>query len=159
MSQEELATKKRALQQVRHQIARYGISAPVNLIMDEEDLMKDIRAIERELGIDQTPTIQERRATSAVPRYTPLPEPEPTFQRRIDNQQAIARQSDITHQMGLLNTYRRNLAHMRAQLKELGAYAPPYVRNGVAETQQEIANRKRILRDYGVTVDDLAGDE
>ena len=159
MSQEELTMKRRALQEIRLQLARYGIGAPVNLIIDEQDLAKDIRAIERELGIGQTPTIQERRSAPVPPRYEPQPEPEPVFQQRLAGQQSIARQADIDHQMNLLNIHRRNLAHLRAQMKELGAFTPPYVRNGIGSAQDEIANRKFILRSYGVTVDNLAGDE
>ena len=156
---DELSAKKRALQNTRLQLARYGISAPVNLIMDEEDLVREVRAIERELGIDQTPTLQERRAYTPPPRYETPAETPQHFQERMVGQQAKARQADIAHQMNLLNIHRRNLAHLRAQLKELGAFAPPYVRNGATDAQREIQSRKNILRDMGQQVDDLPGDE
>lgn len=162
MSHEELATKRRALQAVRLQLARFGISAPINLIMDEEDLVKDIRAIERELGIEQTPTIQERRASvPSTPRYQAQPEPEPVFQQRIAQQQTSARQADIQHQFTLLKTYRANMAHYRAQAKAFGGVdlAPPMTRNGMNEQRSGIQQCKENLRKLGQDVDDLPGDE
>lgn len=158
MSQDELKMKRRALNMIRLDIAKKGISADPYLRIEEEDLVAEIRAIERELGITQTPTLQERRATPA-PRYVAPPEPEPVFQERMVGMQTKARQEDIAHQMSLINIHRRNLAHLRAQMRELGAYAPPYVRNGVQSAIDEIANRKDILRSMGQSVDDLPGDE
>ena len=154
---EELAVKRRQHHIVRLKLAKFGMNAPVELIIEEEDLAKDVRAIERELGYEQTPTIRERHATPAPPRYV-APEPEPSFQERMVGQQQKARQDDIAHQMNLINIHRRNLAHLRTQLRELGAFAPPYVRNGVADAIAAIANRKGILRKMGQAVDDLPGD-
>ena len=157
--EQELAMKRRALGHIRLDLAKKGISADPYLKIEEEDLAKEVRAIERELGRDQTPTIQERRATPTPPRCQPAPEPEPVFQQRMVGQQMKARQDEIAHQMNLLNIHRRNLSHLRAQMKELGAFAPPYVRNGVGDAMKEIADRKRVLRDLGQQVDDLPGDE
>lgn len=162
MSQEELATKRRALNAVRLQLARFGISAPVNLIMDEEDLVKDIRAIEHELGISQTPTINERRASvPTAPRYQEPVTPEPVFQQRIAQQQSSARQADIQHQFTLLTTHRSNMAHYRAQAKAFGGIdlAPPMTRNGMNEQREGIARCKANIRQLGQPVDDLPGDE
>lgn len=159
MSQEELEMKKRVLCHIRLDLAKKGISADPYLRIEEEDLVAEIRAIERELGRDQTPTLQQRRAYVPPPRYEAPPVPEPIFQARMAGQQTKARQGDIEHQMNLLNIHRRNLGYLRAQLKELGAYAPPYMRNGVAEAQREIQNKKNVLRDMGQVVDDLPGDE
>ena len=155
--EQELRTKRRALGEIRLQLAKFGIGAPINLIIEEQDMAADVRAIERELGRDQTPTIHERRATPA-PRYVAPPEPEPRFQERMVGQQQRARQADIEHQMTLLNIHRRNLGHLRAQMKELGAFAPPYVRSEVGGRMDDIARIKGILRDMGQAVDDLPGD-
>lgn len=149
---QELETKRRALRAIRLQLARYGGTPPVNLVIDEEDLAQEVRAIERELGIAPTPTIQERRS----PRYA---EPEAVFQERIAGQQLRNRQDDIRHQSNLLTIHRRNLHHLRAQMRELGAFAPPYIRNGVAEQIDAVARIKGILRDMGQIVPDLPGDE
>ena len=163
MSQDELTTKKRALNAVRLQLARFGISAPVNLIMDEEDLVKDIRAIERELGITQTPTISERRASvPTTPRYQEPVTPEPVFQQRIAHQQSSARQADMQHQMGLLKIHRRNLAILREQARYHGGIAasPLPTQNSILDIKSDIARIKNALRDYyNVEVDDLPGDE
>lgn len=159
MLQEELQMKKRALHYIRIDLAMKGISADPYLRIEEENLCADIRAIERELGIAQTPTIPERRAQSAQPRYEAPPEPEPVFQQRMVGQQTKARQADIEHQMRLLDIHRRHLGHLRAQLRELGAYAPPYVRSGADEQMSAIARIKRILRDMCQAIDDLPGDE
>jgi hypothetical protein len=156
---EELRTKKRLHQQVRLKLAKFGMNAPPELMIEEEDLAADVRAIERELGADLTPTIHERRAYAPPPRYEAPVEPVQRFQERMVGHQMKARQADIEHQMNLLNIHRRNLGHLRAQLRELGAHAPPYVRNGVQDAMREIASRKAVLRDMGQAVDDLPGDE
>lgn len=156
---QELQTKKRALGHIRLDLAKRGISADPYLRMEEEDLIKDIHAIERELGITQTPTIQERRAYTPLPCYVAPPEPEPVFQQRMVGQERSMRQADIEHQMSLLNIHRRNLGHLRSQLRELGAHAPPYVRNGVLDAMGDISRIKTILRDMGQTIDALPGDE
>lgn len=157
--EQELTLKKRALQQTRLKMARYGINAPVEIIIEEEDLAKEVRGIELQLGAAPTPTIQERRATRVEPRYVPPQEPEPVFQERMRGKDVHDRQGDIAQQRDLLSIHRRTLAHLRAQMKELGAFAPPYVRNSVQDAMREIANRKGILRGMGQEVDDLPGDE
>lgn len=152
----ELKTKRRALRETRLQLARFGIGAPVHLIIQEQDLAKEVRAIERELGIEQTPTIRERGIGPPAPRYT-----EPDFQERMDTQQAKQRQKDIEHQLGLLGIHRRNLAHYQQQAKRFGGVdlAPPITRSGIEEGRGNIARIKDILRSYGIEVEDLAGDE
>lgn len=159
---QELRTKRRALQETRIQMSRYGIGAPVNLITDEKDLAADVRAIERQLGIEQTPTIQERRQSAPAPRYdVPTPTPEPVFRERIAGQQTAARQSDIEHQMKLLAIHRRNMAHYRDQARAFGsiALAPPMTRNGMDEQRDAISRIKQTLHGYGVEIEDLSGDE
>lgn len=161
MSYEELTMKRRALNMIRLDIAKKGISADPYLRIEEEDLVAEIRAIEHELGIAQTPTLQERRQRAAPARYVPPPVPEPVFRERIAGEQMNARQADITHQMGLLKIHRSNMAHYRAQARAFGGIdlAPPMTRNGMAEQRERIAQIKSTLRGYGVEIDDLAGDE
>lgn len=158
---QELKTKRRALGEIRIQLARYGISAPVNLIMDEQDLANDVRAIERELGAEQTPTIQQRRQSTPAPRYEPTPTPEPIYQARIAQRQTAARQSDIDHQMTLLKIHRSNMAHYRTQARQYGGInlAPPITRNSMNSEREEIQGIKNALRDMGVAIEDLPGDE
>lgn len=68
------------------------------------------------------------------------------------------RQADIDLQMSLLNIHRLNLAHLSAQLRDLGLYAAPHVRSEVALRVQAIARIKAVLRGMGQQVDDLPGD-
>jgi hypothetical protein len=160
MSREELRIKQRQLQVVREKLAKYGMNAPSDLVIEEEDLVNDVRGIQHELGLPLTPTVRERRAAALLPRYrVPEPEPPHVFQERMIGQEQKMRQADIEHQMGLLKIYRRNLAHYRGQMRELGAYAPPYVRNGMQDQVDHIARVKGILRGMGQDVQDLPGDE
>lgn len=150
---DELRTKRRALNAVRLQLARYGYEAPVHLTLEEEDLAKEVRAIERELSAEQTPTLQERRGGPPVP--------ETVFRERIAERQTKARQADIDHQMTLLTIHRRNLAFLREQARYHGgnAAAPLATQNGIQDARASIAGHKRSLREMGVEVDDLPGDE
>ena len=155
---EELKRKRTALHHAEMRLAGRGISADPWEIMQRDDLLGEVRSLEGRVGEARTPTPQEiRREYPPSPRYV-APEPELAFQQRMVGQQLKARQDDIAHQMTLLNIHRRNLGHLRAQLRELGAHAPPYVRNGVADATDEIAKRKGILREMGQAVDDLPGD-
>lgn len=156
--QELLATKRRLWHQFKMKEAMAGLYCDPSITIQREDIEKEIRAIEQQLGRTPTPTMREIRAQPVLPRYV-APEPEPVFRERMVGKQMSARQADIEHQMNLLNIHRRNLGHLRAQMKELGAFAPPYVRNGVQEAMKEIASRKSILRDMGQDVQDLPGDE
>lgn len=158
MSREELEIKRRQLHLVRLKLAKYGLNAPVEVTTEEEDLAKDVRAIERELGMPPTPTLQERRAQPA-PRYVEPVEPEPVFQQRMVGRETDDKRADIEHQRNLLSIHRRHLHHLRAQLRELGAYAPPYVRSEVGSRMDDIARIKGVLRGIGQAVDDLPGDE
>lgn len=157
---EELKTKKRALGEIRLQLARYGIGAPINLVLDEQDLVKEIRAIEQELGLSPTPTIRERRggSTGVARRYeAPAVDHERVTRERLTRQ----RQGDIDHQITLLGIHRRNMQHFRNQARAHGgvALAPLVTQNGIEEQRGAIARIKDILRGYGVEVEDLAGDE
>jgi hypothetical protein len=161
MSQEELRMKRRALNHIRLDLAKRGIFADPYLKIEEEDLVADIRALERELGMEQTPTIQERRATGQrEPRYQ-APTPEPAFQERVAGDRLRARQAEIVHQLNLLKIHRSNMAHYRAQARLYGGIdaAPAITRNSMAEQRGEIARIKASLRQLGADVDDLPGDE
>lgn len=153
---EQLRMKRRLHHEFEMKKAVGGMNTDPGIIIQAEDLAREIRSIELELGDSPSPTVQERRATP-LPRYI-QPEPAPAFQERMVGQQMKAKQDDIAHQMNLLNINRRNLGHLRAQMRELGAYAPPYVRNGVADAIGEIAKRKSVLRGMGQAVEDLEGD-
>lgn len=157
---EELRTKKRALGETRIQLARYGVSAPVNLILDEQDLAREVRTIEEELGETQTPTIRERRATPVEqPRYRPMP---PTDHERATGERlARQKQGDIDHQVTLLGIHRLNMQHLREQARAYGgvALAPLVTQNGVNEQREAISRIKATLRSYSVDVEDLAGDD
>lgn len=154
---EQRKMKRRILHELEMKKALYGVSAEPNIIIQAENLVREIRSIEIELGESPTPTTAERRATPVPPRQV---EPEPVFQERMTQKQMSARHADIEHQMTLLNIHRGNLGHLRAQMRELGAFAPPYVRNGVDEQRAAIVRIKGILRTtYGQTVEDLEGDE
>jgi hypothetical protein len=159
MSQEELAMKKRALNHIRLDLAKKGISADPYLRIEEEDLVAEIRAIEKELGRTPTPTLQERRATSVPPRYVEQEEPPQVFRERMVGQDMSDRRENITHQRNLLSLHRKHLGFAREQLRELGSHAPPYVRSGVQDRIHEIARIKGILRDMGQAVEDLPDDE
>ena len=155
---EQLTIKRRLVHEYRMKEARAGIYVDPSITIQREDLEKEIRSIERQLGGEPTPTVAERQRTPAPPRYV-APTPEPAFQERVAGEQLRQRQVDIEHQVKLLGIHRRNLGDLRAQLKDLGAYAPPYVRNSVGDAMQSIATIKRTLRDMGQDVADLPGDE
>ena len=154
---EQLTLKRTALHHAEMRVARYGMSADPYIIIERDDLLAEVRSLERRLGREQTPTPQEiRREYVPRPRYV---EPPQVFQERVVGEQIKQRQEEIAHQVKLLGIHRRNLGHVREQLKELGAYAPPYVRNSVHDAMASIASIKRTLRDMGQNVDDLPGDE
>jgi hypothetical protein len=155
---EQLKMKRRLYHEFRMKEARAGIYVDPSVTIQREDLEREIYSIERELGGAPMPTAAERQRTYAPPpaRYV---EPPQVFQERMVGEQVRQRQADIEHQVKLLGIHRRNLGHLRAQLKELGAYAPPYVRNSLGDAMQSIAGIKRTLRDMGQLVDDLPGDE
>ena len=155
--QDELRSAQKALYLTRLQLARYGINAPVHLIMEAEDLEQKVGQLQRALG--QTPT--EPRVLPNPPRreYTPPVEPPAQFQERMVGQQERDRQADIEHQAKLLSIHRRNLGVLRQQAKALGAHAPFYVQSQIMDARESIASIKDLLRSrYGQAVEDLAGD-
>jgi tetratricopeptide (TPR) repeat protein len=67
---------------------------------------------------------------------------------------------DTADRQQLLATHRRTLAHYLNQQAMLGpAYAPPALAHGIAEAREQIRQLKVALRDWGVAVEDLPGDE
>jgi hypothetical protein len=143
---EQLKMKRRLYHEFRMKEARAGIYVDPSITIQREDLEREIRSIERDLGGAPMPTATERQRTYAPPSPAYV-EPPQVFQERM-----------VGEQVKLLGIHRRNLGHLRAQLKELGAYAPPYVRSSVVDAQSSIASVKRTLRDMGQSVDDLPGD-
>jgi len=154
---ERLTFQKRLLNERLLQLAKAGIYADPSIKMAAEDLQKEIREMEAELGIDRPAPAPYRPA----PRYEAPPEPEPRFQERMVGQGQRMRQADIEHQMGLLKIHRGNMAHYRAQARAHGGVdlAPPMTRNGMREQRDAIARIKQALERLGQAVDDLPGDE
>src|SRR5262249_54333954 len=69
-------------------------------------------------------------------------------------------QEEINQHRKLLKAHRERLAHYLLQLANFGsAHAPPGVGNGIAEARDEIRHSKKILREWGVLVEDLPDDE
>lgn len=69
-------------------------------------------------------------------------------------------QEHIAAQRELLATYRRTLFHYMNQQAAVGeAYMSPAVSSGLREARDNIKRIKRVLRDWGQTVDDLPDDE
>lgn len=153
---ELLRAKRKELHVAEMQLARMGeLYAPVGMIIQRDDLKRECRALEQQLGI-------ERQAPAPyTPRYSPAPIPAEDFARQMAAQQERQRQQEAAHHMTLLTTYRRNLAHWRAQAKAYGGIdlAPPVTRHGMNEARQGIADAKRALERLGVAVDTLPGDE
>jgi len=67
---------------------------------------------------------------------------------------------DIASQQALLQSYRKTLDHYLQQKALFGsAYVPPHVTNGIDSAREDIARIKSILKDWGITVEDLPNDE
>lgn len=155
--EEQLRTLRRLQHEDRMTEARYGLSADPSLKIRIEDRAQEIAGIEAQLGIERP-----RPAPQSTPIYRRAdPVPEPAFRERITSRHTQQRQQEIEHHVSLLGIHRRNLAHYREQAKAYGgvALAPPVTRNGMSGERAQIARIKRILRDYGEDVADLAGDE
>lgn len=155
----QLTEQLRALRRLQHQdrlaLARAGFSADPSIVIRAEDRQKEIDQIEAQLGIEQPqPTPSPR------PTYSP-PIPRREFEAGIAQRQESERQRDINHQMTLLQTHRRNLAHWRAQAKDHGgiSLAPLITHNGMIAERDGIARTKAALAALGVAVEDLPGDE
>src|SRR5258706_4922495 len=72
----------------------------------------------------------------------------------------MSRSEDIAQQRNLLEIHRRTLAHYLNQLAIQGeAYAPPGVTHGIREARAEIRRIKKVLRNWGVPIDDHPNDE
>jgi len=66
---------------------------------------------------------------------------------------------DIAAQQALLQAHRQTLDLLLTQQAQLGAaYAPPAIANGIRAARGAVAQIKRTLRDWGVSVDDLPND-
>lgn len=71
----------------------------------------------------------------------------------------MARQEDIKHQQELLRIHRGTLAHYLEQQAAFGIpFTPPYVKNGINETRDNIKRIKGILRGWGISVEDKPDD-
>src|SRR6266540_4644126 len=70
-------------------------------------------------------------------------------------------QEDIRHQQTLLNTYRRNLAHLVKQAASFGGEdaAPVHISNSLDDTRANISRIKGILRGWGEQIADAADDQ
>jgi hypothetical protein len=69
-------------------------------------------------------------------------------------------QEEVDSQIELLTVYRRNLSRYLRQQAQLGeAYAPPAVFEGIQEARENIHRIKRILRFWGVNIEDHPNDE
>lgn len=155
--QDELRQARHALHLTRLQLARYGVGAPVHLIMDEKDLEKKVAQLEAALG--QTPT--EPRQLPEAPRQAAYTPPPRDHEREREAGRERERQKDIDHQLELLRIHRRNLAHNRAQAKAYGGIdlAPQITRFGMQEARDGIIQAKRNLDQLGGAYDNLPGDE
>lgn len=156
--QEELRGARQALHLTRLQLARYGIGAPVHLILDEKDLAKKVAQLEAALGIPQTEP-RELPQPAPAPRYVPPPPRD--YEREREEGRQRERQADINHQLELLRIHRRSLAHVRAQAKAYGGIdlAPQITRFGMQEAREGITQAKRALDQLGGAYDNLPGDE
>jgi hypothetical protein len=66
---------------------------------------------------------------------------------------------DIAAQQALLQAHRQTLNVLLTQQAQLGAaYAPPAIANGIRVARGAVAQIKRTLREWGVSVDDLPND-
>jgi hypothetical protein len=71
----------------------------------------------------------------------------------------MSSQEEIFEQQERLQIYRRTLAHYLNQLAVHGtAYVPPSIAFGINETREAIQRIKRILRTWGVDVEDNPDD-
>lgn len=157
--QAELRQARKALHLTRIQLARYGMNAPVHLIMEADDLEGKVSQLERALGQNVS---EPRQLPPAPPRRVVDPPPAPHFEERLRARQVGERQRDIEHQLNLLSIHRRNLATLRAQARAYGGwqYAPFHVQNQISGERDAIAQIKDALRSfYQIVVDDLPGDE
>lgn len=152
---ELLRAKRRELHGYEMKLAKMGLYADPSIEITAEDLRKECRALEQQLGIAQP------APAPYTPRYSPAPIPAEDFARQMAAQQERQRQQEAAHHMTLLTTYRRNMAHWRAQAKAYGGIdlAPPVTRHGMNDARQGIADAKRALERLGVAVDTLPGDE
>jgi hypothetical protein len=141
--EEQLRVERRLLHHDIMKRAQYGISTDPSVLMRIEDREKEIARLEARLGIAQ-PVYQAR----PEPRRAYRPEPDLRQQHSVD----------VQHHVKLLGIHRANLGHLKEQLRQLGAYAPPYVRTSIQEAQQGIAKEKRTLREAGVAVEDFEGE-
>lgn len=67
---------------------------------------------------------------------------------------------DIQSQLQLLKTHRTTLAHyLEQRAMHSAAYAPPSITQGIIQSRSEIRRIKAILREWGVSVDDMPNDE
>lgn len=150
---EELAGKRSSLRKLERQAVDYGgkQSAPLHIWNGIDRLEEEIAALEAQLGI----------VRPATPAYTPRSISDEEHARKISDQQRAARQSDIDHQLKLLQTYRGNLAHYIRQARAYGSIdlAPPMTGHGIAASRAGVTAAKRALFDLGVEVENLPGDE
>jgi hypothetical protein len=160
-----LRDKQRRYWHLEGQSAMFGVNTPPEIAMQAEDLAREIRQLQQQLGLGvdgATPLRGERRSEPRpirTERYEPLPVPREDFERQVSAAQERERQRDIKHRLEMLSIHRRNLEHYRKQAHAMGAFAPPMVQHGIREAQQGISAAKDALRGYGVAVEDLAGDE
>lgn len=69
-------------------------------------------------------------------------------------------EEDIDAQRALLGAHRRTLSVLLRQQATFGAaFVPPAVAAGIADARDAIARAKHELREWGVAVEDLPGDE
>jgi hypothetical protein len=69
-------------------------------------------------------------------------------------------QREIDQQLSLLNIHRRTLGHLLRQLGILsGGYITPGQNHGIDEARANIARIKNNLREWGVPVENVEGDE
>ena len=149
--EEQLRVERRLLHHDKMNQARMGINCDSSVLMRIEDREQVIAGLEAQLGIERpAPRVsrQEYRE-SPRPRYQPAPD--------------LAQQhdADVRHQVKMLGIFRANLAHYQQQARAYGGidYAPTITQHGIREAMEGITRAKRILRGYGIQVDDLRGDE
>jgi hypothetical protein len=67
---------------------------------------------------------------------------------------------DIASQQALLQAHRKTLNHYLQQEAQLGsAYTSPNITHGILTARENIARIKSILKDWGITVENLPNDE
>lgn len=79
----------------------------------------------------------------------------------IRNEVLMLNDDDVSSQQQLLQVHRRTLAHLLQQVAAHGciAFASPATANGITEARSGIARCKAALRRWGITIEDLPGDE